>query len=66
MWRENMSKSFSVRPEGRHIMNKIIELQLNKLDLFREPCSHEKQVQFNVLESELLILNDELEPHKVY
>lgn len=66
-----MSKSYSVRPEGRHIHNKIFEVEAKKLDLFRDnpnrdSWSYDKQARFHALESEILKLCEQLEPYKVY
>lgn len=61
-----MSKYFTVRPEGRHIFNQMSDLVNQKLELFKTPWSHEKQVQFNELECQILKLDSELEPYKCY
>lgn len=52
-------------------MDKIIELQSKKLDLFRDnpnrySWSYDKQARFHALESEILKLCEQLEPYKIY
>lgn len=65
------NRPYLVRPEGRHIHDKIFEVEAKKFDLFRDnpnrdSSSYDKQVRFHALESEILKLHEQLEPYKIY